>query len=234
MTEQEWLDSADPTPMLHFLQNRASARKLRLFAVWCCRQIEEFVKDDRSKRALDAAEGFADGTVSDEDRERHFRTASDAEADSRRVMETARDDLIWTINWQASLEYRHMAAEASAQAVADNPAAASELALRLSALTAPAPLLGGRVWDSVYALEQQKWVVIVRHIFGNPFRPYPAPYSWPSNVVQLAAAFYEGQDCGFALHDALLEAGHADLAQHFQEKDHPKGCWGLDLILGKE
>src|SRR5271154_4628862 len=135
MTEQEWLDSADPTPMLHFLQNRASARKLRLFAVWCCRQIEGFLKDDRCKRALDAAEGFADGTVSDEDRARHFRAASDAEADSRRVLETARDDPSWTLNWQATLERIHLAASASAQAVADNPAAAIELALELSALT---------------------------------------------------------------------------------------------------
>jgi hypothetical protein len=31
----------------------------------------------------------------------------------------------------------------------------------------------------------------------------------------------------------LLEAGHAELAAHFQERDHPKGCWALDLILGK-
>jgi hypothetical protein len=75
---------------------------------------------------------------------------------------------------------------------------------------------------------------LFRHIMGNPFRPYPAPPSWPSTVVQLAESLYAGQDCAFALHDALLEAGHAELAEHFrEEKSHPKGCWAMDVILGK-
>jgi hypothetical protein len=56
-----------------------------------------------------------------------------------------------------------------------------------------------------------------------------------STVTQLAESLYAGEDCAFALHDALLEAGHAELAQHFrEEKWHPKGCWALDLILGKK
>jgi hypothetical protein len=42
-------------------------------------------------------------------------------------------------------------------------------------------------------------------ILGNPFRPYPAPDHWPSIVVQLAEALYNGENCTFALHDALLE-----------------------------
>jgi hypothetical protein len=41
-------------------------------------------------------------------------------------------------------------------------------------------------------------------------------------------------DCTFALHDALLEAGCGELADHFTEPRHPKGCWALDVILGKE
>jgi len=63
-------------------------------------------------------------------------------------------------------------------------------------------------------------------------RPYPAPPSWPSPVIKLAEALYAGEDCSFALHDALLEAGHPELAEHFA-KEHPKGCWVLDLILAK-
>lgn len=61
----------------------------------------------------------------------------------------------------------------------------------------------------------------------------PAPL--PTTVVQLANALYHGEDCGFALHDALLEEGHTELADHFRNKQaHPKGCWVLDLLLGKE
>ena len=80
----------------------------------------------------------------------------------------------------------------------------------------------------------QRFVPLVHHILGNPFRRYPTPDHWPATVVGLASAVYEGQDCGFALHDALIESGHAELAEHFhQEQDHPRGCWALDAILGK-
>ncbi|MBL8792847.1 MAG: hypothetical protein JNM56_02985 [Planctomycetia bacterium] len=76
--------------------------------------------------------------------------------------------------------------------------------------------------------------ILLRHLFGNPFRPYPAPASWPSLVIDLAQQLYAGADVRLVLHDALLDAGHADLAEHFrQEAAHPKGCWVLDLVLGK-
>jgi hypothetical protein len=35
------------------------------------------------------------------------------------------------------------------------------------------------------------------------------------------------------LGSALLEAGDAELAEDFRDNDHPKGCWVLDLIVGK-
>lgn len=75
---------------------------------------------------------------------------------------------------------------------------------------------------------------ILRHISGNPFKPYPTAVSCPLAVVKLAEAAYHGKD-SFALYDALLEVGHRDIAEHFKdEKWHPKGCWALDLILGRE
>ena len=37
------------------------AKTLRLFAVWCVRQVEHLMTDDRSKQALDVAERFAYG-----------------------------------------------------------------------------------------------------------------------------------------------------------------------------
>jgi len=46
---------------------------------------------------------------------------------------------------------------------------------------------------------------------------------------------YAGEDCSFALHDALLEAGRPELAEHFaKELWHPKGCSVVDLLLRKE
>jgi hypothetical protein len=54
-------------------------------------------------------------------------------------------------------------------------------------------------------------------------------------VTKLAEAVYQTENCTFALHDALLEDGHADFAAHFRDPAewHPKGCWALDLLLGK-
>ena len=80
---------------------------------------------------------------------------------------------------------------------------------------------------------QKKLCGLLRHIIGNPFRPYQPPSSWPASVVKLAQAAYDQQPCHFALHDALLEAGHVELAEHFKESYHPKGCYALDAILGK-
>jgi hypothetical protein len=63
--------------------------------------------------------------------------------------------------------------------------------------------------------------------------PFAVPTTWPLTVVCLARALYEGEECGYALHDALEEHGQNRLADHFQMGSHPKGCWALDLILGK-
>lgn len=91
------------------------------------------------------------------------------------------------------------------------------------------------VLDQAEHTREVEQASLLRHIIGNPFRPYPAPDHWPSTVIQLAEALYNGQDCCFALHDALLDVGHAELGEHFhQEQLHPKGCWGVDMILGKK
>ena len=78
MTEAEWLESTDLGPMLEFLRDKASERKLRLFAVACCRRIWGAF-DPRSSEAIEIAEGFADGSVSPEGLAQAFLSARDPE-----------------------------------------------------------------------------------------------------------------------------------------------------------
>jgi len=43
------------------------AKEWRLFAVWCARQVEHLMTDERSKRACDVAERYALGQATDEE-----------------------------------------------------------------------------------------------------------------------------------------------------------------------
>lgn len=88
--------------------------------------------------------------------------------------------------------------------------------------------------DRFLRCEEIDQVGLLRHVVGNPFRRFSGPQVWPVGVLRLAEALYAGADVAFALADALLEAGHPELAEHFRaEAWHPKGCWVVDLVLGK-
>ncbi len=81
---------------------------------------------------------------------------------------------------------------------------------------------------------------MLRCIFGNPFRPVTCDPAWlTSAVTSLAQAIYNGTtfDRLPILADALEDAGctNADLLNHCRQPGvHVKGCWALDLLLGRE
>src|SRR5580704_12910103 len=61
MSEAEWLECTDVEPMLEFLKGMASDRKLRLFAVACCRRVWAFVTSATDRKAIETAETYVDG-----------------------------------------------------------------------------------------------------------------------------------------------------------------------------
>ena len=72
VTEAEWLAATDPVPMLKFLHGKTDDRRLRLFAVACCRKVRRALTNERCRSAVEAAERFAEG----ESDERELRTAT--------------------------------------------------------------------------------------------------------------------------------------------------------------
>jgi hypothetical protein len=80
---------------------------------------------------------------------------------------------------------------------------------------------------------------VLRELFGNPFRPAAFDPAWHTDtVVALARQMYESRDFGAMpiLADALQDAGCAsdDILTHCRGAGpHVRGCWVVDLVLGK-
>ena len=81
----------------------------------------------------------------------------------------------------------------------------------------------------------------IREVFGNPFRPVTVDPAWlTSDVRLLATGIYDEKafDRLPILADALQDAGcdNDDILNHLRDTGatHVRGCWALDLVLGKE
>jgi hypothetical protein len=81
---------------------------------------------------------------------------------------------------------------------------------------------------------------LFRDIFGNPFRPVALSPAWRTDTaVSLAGQMYESRDFSAMpiLADALQDAGCDNehiLAHCRGPGPHVRGCWVIDLVLGKE
>jgi hypothetical protein len=93
------------------------------------------------------------------------------------------------------------------------------------------------------AQDHEQFIVLVREVFGNPFRPCPIEPLWLAwdggTIPKVAEAIYEERawDRLPILGDALEEAGCTDEAilTHCREPGgHVRGCWVVDLVLGKD
>lgn len=90
--------------------------------------------------------------------------------------------------------------------------------------------------DSVRATQTP----LLREVFGNPFRPVTFSPEWRTDTaVSLARQMYESR--GFSampiLADALQDAGcdNEEILGHCRSPGpHVRGCWVVDLVLGKE
>jgi hypothetical protein len=94
--------------------------------------------------------------------------------------------------------------------------------------------------DRQQATERAAQCELLRDIFGNPFRDLSFSPAWHTDAaVALACQMYESRDFGAMpiLADAFQDAGCEDEAilSHCRDANqvHVRGCWVVDLVLGK-
>ena len=208
MTEAKWRTGTDPMPMLAFLRGKTSDRKLRLFACAFCLSVDDVLAEEDCCNAVKVAERFADGLANPEELQAACTSAR----------------LVWTTSsWGGML-----AAEATDAGV----------------WRAARGVLSSLEMDDI---PFRLWMLqsdLLRDVFGPlPFRPVARDSSWllwnDSTVCRIAQGIYEERafDRLPILADILLDAGcdNEDILAHCRsEGPHVRGCWVLDLILGKE
>ena len=236
MTEVEWLACANPTPMLWFGADGSGERKTRLFAVACCRRIWNLLLDLRSKSAIEAAEQIAEGlrcsgdpwsdamnarTIQPTRKAKHAANAAAFSIDGSHLL-----------NLQKSQQYKvvfsaNVAAWEAAWAVGDEDWVPAD------------DLTAGRDYNRTEA-ERTVQARLLRDIFGNPFRPVLVDPAWlTTTVAGLAQSIYDDRafDRLPILADALEDAGctNVDMLNHCRlPGEHVRGCWVVDLLLGKK
>src|SRR5262245_32242247 len=168
MTEAEWQVCADPSRMLEFLRGKASDRKFRLFACACCRQVWHLLTDERSRKAVQVAERFAD------------RQATEAEMDDAlRHADRAQFEL-WSLE-----------ASEDAPETYEAPPWLARLWAKACAHPRPLEYIDTNNFASNLIATTTK-AALLRDIFGNPFRPVSlADTRLTPEAVSLARAAYE-------------------------------------------
>jgi hypothetical protein len=233
MKESEWWSTDDPVAMLFCVEAAASGRKLRLFACACCRRVwNEFVPP-LVVGAVELAEAFADGGVGESVLARVRGVVTEHAAAAARS------------SGQGYLSYGYPAhvGRAAAAAAAPVPREAAHRAGVSAAHAAndssPWDTLPRSYSDPEFVLERAAHADLLRDIFGNPFRPVRIKPAWlTSDVLALARGIYA--DLAFdrmpILADALQDAGcdHDEVLAHCREaREHARGCWLVDALLGK-
>jgi hypothetical protein len=245
MNEVEWRACSDPMPMLEFLRGKASDRKLRLFACASCRRAWGLLRDVRSKQAIEVAERYADGLAGEEELSLAMNMAGaaqqalwdeygskpslilDLEEDYRAVSEMEAAFAVWrTCSPRQALFFISYPSHDGAIGFAPGQVAYA--------------VGGGGGVASETAVQSS----FLRDIFGTLlFRSFsldPAWLAWQNRTLsRMAQSIYDDRafDRLPILADALEDAGCTDPAilNHCRlPREHVRGCWVIDHLLGRE
>jgi hypothetical protein len=210
MTETEWFAATDAVAMLPAAERVGSARQLRLFMAGVCRRGWDRYGIPAVRRTLETAERYADG-----------EEVGSALAELR------------VARWVWGLPVEPLLCPIGEIAVG--------VRRFLAAMRNSSPPLA---WD---VATRGDWVrhgeaaraTLLRDVIDNPWRSTGLENEWLTSTVSLLARqMYEARDFSAMpiLADALQDAGcdSDDILNHCRGAGpHVRGCWVVDLVLGK-
>jgi hypothetical protein len=255
MNEDQWLACTDAQQMLDWLRNKGmlTERKARLFAVACCRRIWPLL-EERGRRAVEFAEQYADASATGE----RLNAARQEALQWYEVCQTFATFDPFDDGTVAAAEAMALAVDvAQAGLVGCAPervVAATVLSTTKYGSWKERQFSSG--WSEAKSAAQdamrRELSGLLRDVIGHfPFRQVridPACLAWNDGTVRKQAeAIYEERALPAGtlddrrlsvLADALEEAGcgEPDVLGHCRQqgRQHVRGCWVVDLLLGKE
>ncbi len=237
MTEQEWLGCNRIDEMLTFVRDRVSFRKLRLFACAFCRRFLHLPSlHSCISQALDAAEKFAVGSAKEREllgwHQRLLRYHNE-------------------VGYEPPIEEALVLVAAMAATETDEEAFFIRLLpgaynVRIAETKAYLRVAEQPYYEGDNDMEREEAVQanMLRDLIGvAPFRTVELEPVWKTdrqNLISLMAQSIDDER-NYAdmpiLADVLEEAGctNNDILQHCRvDAPHVKGCWVVDLLLGRQ
>jgi hypothetical protein len=248
MTETEWLSTeTNAKDMFRHVRAKLSARKLQLLGCACCRLIDPHLSA-RQRENLSVIERYADGAAERDEYQRVFDECKDQVHDLARSAHfdpppgeppaiTGEAETVIHAMWGLVCEPLDAGLDRTVEWVIACEGRSS----------------GTGMFRQGQLLAQRRICPVFREIVGNPFRERTivrpewvqsggAVAPWMLRVSETARALAVGIQATQAydrmpiLADALEDDGCADaeLLVHLREnRPHVRGCWALDLVLGK-
>jgi hypothetical protein len=221
-----WTDS---WRVLRELRNKASDRKLRLFACACARRLGSLFTDQACRRAVEVAERLADHQARPDE-------VIAAEGALRRV-QNVREELPVLLG-----SLLHESGEDAAHRFLGGCSLAASAALAAFRLQNPRHTIteAANTWLTARDTDRARLGGLLADLFFDRFQNVRVQRAWQTEiVVSLAQGIYEERafDRMAILGDALEDAGCASalvLDHCRQPREHARGCWVVDGILDKE
>jgi hypothetical protein len=234
-------------PMTVSLQMMGKRRKLRLFTLACFDIVRPHVTDPRSLAAVAFFEHHIEksGVFGRTGRPAVAETAEVAATEIRNRFNIYGGVAITTKQWDDTIAHA-----AAAQLVAHKDSEAANMCGQFAAqIRLSEWAFANGYWppdwtapevNAAWTARQKEIINLLKDVVGDPFRPVTFNPSWrTSDVMLLAQGIYDDRafDRMPILADALQDAGceNEDILSHARDATatHVRGCWVVDLVLGK-